>query len=111
MLRTSRAVAAISISPVAILGLSVPAGRARTLPVTVTTHSLRRAAARSKSSLGKVGGVKDGLGAAFAVADVNEDQAAQVAPGMDPAGEDDGLSDVCRAQLVAMMGAFHVVWG
>ena len=94
MLRTSRAEAAISISPVAILGLLVPAGRARTLPETVTTHSLRREAARSKSSRGQIGGIKDGLGAAFAVADVNKNEAAEVAAGMDPAGKDDGLPGV-----------------
>jgi hypothetical protein len=49
------------------------------------------------------------LRAAFAVADVNEDEAAEVAAGMDPAGQRDGLPDVCRAQFVAMMRAFHSV--
>ena len=59
---------------------------------------------------GQIGGIKDGLGAAFAVADVNEDQAAQVAAGMNPAGKDDGLPGVSGAQLVAMVGASHVGW-
>jgi hypothetical protein len=48
------------------------------------------------------------LRAAFAVADVNEDESAQVAAGVNPAGKRDGLPDVCRAQFVAMMRAFHL---
>ncbi len=59
--------------------------------------------------LGQIGRVKNGLGAAFAVADVNEDEAAEVAPGMDPAGQGDYLPNVCRAQFVAMMRAFHLI--
>jgi len=47
------------------------------------------------------------LGAAFAVADVDEDEAAEVAARMDPTGQSDGLADVRRAQLVAMMRSFH----
>jgi len=38
---------------------------------------------------GKIGGIKNGLGAAFAVADVDEDQPAEIAAGMDPAAEGD----------------------
>ena len=51
--------------------------------------------------------VKNRLRAAFAVADVNEDEAAKVAAGMNPAGQRDRLPDVRRAQFVAMMRAFH----
>ena len=58
--------------------------------------------------LGQIGRIENGLRAAFAVADVNEDQAAEVAAGMDPAGQSDRLPDVRRAQFVAMMRAFHV---
>ena len=58
--------------------------------------------------LGQIGRVEDGLGAAFAVADINENQSAEVAAGVDPAGQGDDLPDVCRAQFVAMMCAFHV---
>jgi hypothetical protein len=47
------------------------------------------------------------LRAAFAVADVNEDESTEVAAGMNPAGQSDSLPDVCRAQFVAMMCAFH----
>ena len=45
----------------------------------------------------QIGRIKDGLRAAFAVADVYEDDAAQIAPGMDPAAEGDGLPDVFGA--------------
>ena len=38
------------------------------------------------------------MGAAFAVADVDEDDAAQIAAGMDPAGEGDGLPDALSEQ-------------
>ncbi len=59
--------------------------------------------------LGQVRGIEDGLGAAFAVADVNEDEAAEVAAGMDPAGQSDCLPDVGRAQFVAVMRTFHEI--
>jgi hypothetical protein len=49
------------------------------------------------------------LRAAFAVADINEDEAAEVAAGMDPAGQRDRLPDVSRAQFVAMVRAFHLI--
>jgi hypothetical protein len=58
--------------------------------------------------LGPIRRIEHGLGAAFAVADINEDEAAEIAPGMNPAGERDGLPDVSRAQFVAMMRAFHL---
>jgi hypothetical protein len=48
------------------------------------------------------------LGAAFAVPDINKDQPAEIAPGMDPAGQGDNLPDMFRAQFVAMVRAFHV---
>jgi hypothetical protein len=54
-----------------------------------------------------VGGVEYGLGAAFAVADVDEYEAAEVATGMDPAGEGDGLADVRGAQFVTVMSSLH----
>ena len=43
----------------------------------------------------------------FAVADINEDEAAEVAPGIDPAGQGDYLPDVCRAQFVAKMHCLY----
>jgi len=87
--------------------LFVPAGRWQTLPVMRTTHSLRSAAARSKSSLGKSDGSKT-VACGLAVADINEDESAEVAARVDPAAEGDHLPDVSRAQFVAMMCAFHV---
>ncbi len=51
--------------------------------------------------------IKYRLGAAFAVADVDENEPSQVAPGMNPAGQGYRLPDVCRANFVAMMRAFH----
>jgi hypothetical protein len=107
MFKTSSAVTPTSISPVGILALFVPAGRCRTLPVMLTTHSLRRRRP-ARTVPGQIRRIKHRLRAAFAVADVNEDEAAEVAAGMDPAGQRDGLPDVCRAQFVAMMRAFHV---
>jgi hypothetical protein len=58
--------------------------------------------------LAQIRGIKNGLGAAFAVANVDKDEAAEVTPGMDPAGQGGGLPDVSRAQFVAMVRAFHV---
>ena len=52
--------------------------------------------------------IKHRLRAAFPVADINKNQAAEVAAGMDPAGQRDNLPDVCRAQFVAMVRAFHL---
>jgi hypothetical protein len=57
---------------------------------------------------GQIGRVKDTLGAPLAVAHVDENQAAEVAPGVDPAVEGDNLADVRRAQFIAMMRSFHV---
>ena len=108
MFKTSSAVAPTSISPVGILGLFVPAGRWRTLPVMLTTHSLRRAEAWSKSSsLGKSDGSKTVLGAA---------SRSRMSMKMRPPRsrrewtQPDRVTvqpDVRRAQLVAMMRAFH----
>ena len=50
---------------------------------------------------------KDDLGQAFTVAQVNENDAAVIAPRMHPAGEFDLLADVGGAQGVAVMGAIH----
>src|SRR5439155_7495336 len=51
--------------------------------------------------------VEDRLCPPFAVADVDEDESAEIAAGMDPAGQSDGLPDLRRAQFVAMMRALH----
>jgi SH3-like domain-containing protein len=59
---------------------------------------------------GEVGWIKHRLGAAFAVAEIDEKDTAEVALGMDPAGQGDGLARVFGAEFVAVMRAFHVVW-
>ncbi len=57
---------------------------------------------------GPIRRIEHGLRTALAVADINEDEAAEIAPGVNPAGERDGLPEVSRAQFVAMMRAFHL---
>ena len=52
-------------------------------------------------------GLEDDLGEAVAVAEVDEDQAAEVAPGVHPAVEDDRLSDVVGRQFAAGMRSFE----
>ena len=57
--------------------------------------------------LGQIGRIKNRLRAAFAVADIDENEAAEVAAGVDPTGQSDRLPDMRRAQFVAMMRSFH----
>src|SRR5262249_52737147 len=52
-------------------------------------------------------GLEDDLGDPEAVADVDEDQPTEVAPGVDPAVEDDGLTLVLGPQLTTGMGPFQ----
>ena len=59
--------------------------------------------------LGPIRRIEHRLRAAFAVADINEDEATEIAPGVNPAGKRDGLPDVSRAQFVAMVRAFHEI--
>ena len=47
-----------------------------------------------KKLLGQVGRIENGLRAALAVADINKDQATEVAAGVNPAGQSDRLPDV-----------------
>src|SRR5262249_20679529 len=54
--------------------------------------------------------IENSLGAALAVADINKNQAAQVAAGVDPTGKGNNLADMRRPQFVAMMRSFHSVW-
>src|SRR5207302_1032914 len=56
---------------------------------------------------GKVRGIKYRLRAAFAVADIDKNQPTQIATRMDPTAKGDGLPDICRAELIAMMRPFH----
>ena len=74
------------------------------MPVTWMTSSC----AQGVGELGGLGvflGAEDALGEALAVAEVDEDDAAVVAGGIDPADERDGLADVVGAEFVAVVGA------
>ena len=50
-------------------------------------------------------GMEDGLGESLAVAEVDEDDAAVVAVGVDPAGEGDVLADIGFAEDATGMGS------
>ena len=94
LLSSSSAVARSSISPVASLGLAIPSGRAATTPVTWTTYSARSVLAGLDHVRRRVGRVEHDLRHAVAVAEVDEQAAAVVAVGVDPAAEGDDLADV-----------------
>ena len=90
-LSTSSARATSSTAPDSRCGLTVPAGRARTVPLTRTTNSLR---SRSASvNTGREFGVEHHLQQALAVAQVDENHPAVVAAAMDPAGDADLLAE------------------
>ena len=92
-------------APVLSLGFSLPGRRGATVPLTPMTYSLRSSWAR-RLELGAGLGLEDDLGDAVAVAEVDEDQAAEVAPGVHPAVQDDGLSHVVDRQFTAGMRSF-----
>ena len=71
-----------------------------------TTYSLRSSLARACSSRPGVG-LEDDLGDPVAVAEVDEEQPAEVAPGVDPAVQDDMLPDVVGGQVAASMSSFE----
>jgi hypothetical protein len=56
---------------------------------------------------GHVRGVKDGLGAAFSIADIEKEDTAEVASGMDPAFEANHLSGMAGSEFITMMGSLH----
>ena len=62
---------------------------------------------RSLRHLGILLRTEDDLGQAFAIAQVDKNDATVVAPGMDPAGQFDLLADIGGAKSVAVMGAIH----
>ena len=78
----------------ASLALVIPSGRAATTPVTLATYSAAEHFARFDDFSGRVGGIEDDLGDAVAVAEVDEQAAAVVAVGVDPAAEGDGVADM-----------------
>ena len=57
--------------------------------------------------LGTGVGLEDDLSDPVAVAKVDEEQAAEVAPGVDPAVQHDLLSDVLGGQVAASMSSFQ----
>jgi hypothetical protein len=79
---------ATSTSPVGSFGLRMPSGRARTVPVTRTTHSSRSRCAASTTP-GRDLRIGDDLHDAGAVPQVEEHDPAVVAAGRDPAGDPD----------------------
>ena len=93
-------------APVLSLGLSLPGSRRRRSPRTPTTYSLR-SSLRLRLEIGAGLGLEDDLRDAVAVAKVDEDQAAEVAPGVDPAVERDRLADVLLRQFPAGMRPFQ----
>ena len=95
-----------SIAPVLSLGFSLPGSRGATVPLMPTTYSLRSSRG-SGLQLGAGVGLEDDLGDPVAVAQVDEDQAAEVAPGVDPAVEHDGLPDMVLRQFSAGMSPFQ----
>ncbi len=88
-----------------MFGLTVPAGRGMTFPLTASTNSLRTSSA-TLMGVGAQVRVEGQLGEAVAVAQVDEDQPAMVAAAQDPAHQDDVLTDLFLAQFAAEMGAF-----
>ena len=78
-----------------------PAGRARTVPVTCTTNSLRSRSASAKT--GAAVRVEHDLQQALAVAQVDEDHPAVVAPAVHPAGDRDLLAEELLVDLSAVM--------
>ena len=73
----------------------------------VALDPVRQAGGKVVQFLRNILRIEHRLGAAFAVANINENKAAEIAAGMNPAGERDALANVRRAQFVAMMCAFH----
>ncbi len=62
---------------------------------------------RGGEAFGRASRIDDDLGLAAAVAQVDEDHAAHVAPPVDPAGQGDGLANVVAAQFAAAMRLQH----
>ena len=73
------------------MAFTVPAGRSRTLPVTRITNSLRSRSA-SLNTAARIR-VEHDLQQPLAVAQVDEDDPAVIAPAMHPAGDRDLLAE------------------
>ena len=105
-LKTSSSWTRTSIAPVLSLGFSLPGEPGGDGPPDaddVLVAELARRAPGAPAGLG----LEDDLGQAVAVAEVDEDQPAEVAPGVHPAVEDDRLPDVVGRQFAAGMCPFE----
>ncbi len=83
------------------MALAVPAGRARTLPVTLMTNSLRSRSA-SRNTAGGLG-IEHDLQQAFAITQVDENNPTMVAPAVHPAGHRDLPAEELLVNLSAVM--------
>ena len=90
------------------LGLTVPSGRGATLPRTSTTILRPQRLRRLQGFVAAFRG-EDDLGLAVAVAEVDEQHAAMVAVGIDPAAEGHLLADVVQTQFAAGMSPQQVL--
>ncbi len=91
-------------APEAMLALRAPSGRRRTLPVSLTTYSLRT---RSPWRRFRRDPIEHHLGQAFAIADVEKDDPAVVTAAVDPTAEGDFLAVPALVQLAAIVAAHH----
>ena len=96
----STAATSSSISPVARFGLTLPSSR-RTTCAGGGDHVLGPQPLGGGVRLRGGLGMEDELDQPAAVAQVDEDQPAVVAPAVDPAGDAHGLADAPRVELAA----------
>ena len=118
VLSTSIVFTRTSISPVGSFGVDQALRRAQsTTPVTLMTHSLRSLRRFIVDGLCRRCRVEDELREAVAVAKVDEDQAAVIAVGMNPAGQANFRANIGCPKLAAGVSAvaccdcFHYVFG
>ena len=90
--------------PVLSLGFSLPGSRGATVPLMPIDVLVAQLAGACELGAGL--GLEDDLGDSVTVAKVDEQQAAEVAPGVDPAVEHDILPDVLGGQVTASLSAF-----
>ena len=95
--------------PVAIFSLFVPVGTHAHLADDFNHRLGVQIAWRCRTPPSdRVRRIEHRLRAALAVAQIDEEDAAEVAARVDPAGQGDSLPGVFRAELIAMVRAFHV---
>jgi hypothetical protein len=87
--------------------LIVPSGRGRTRPAILSTYSLRTCSA-TREDLGAIR-VEHHLNQTLAVAQVDEDDPAVVAPALHPAAEDDLLPCMPAVQIPTILRAHRSI--